>query len=98
MTPLPLISPCLRKKSRNSTRITETIMLCKKLNIKDHESAIDYGLHMLVQMYHLATSDVAILDSYCIAVSVLHHKKSLLVDPDVAFYRDDEKVRVQYPG
>ena len=69
----------LEKKIKELHPDYETIMLCKKLNIKDHESAIDYGLHMLVQMYHLATSDVAILDSYCIAVSVLHHKKSLLV-------------------
>lgn len=30
-------------------------------------------------MYHIATSKVVILDSYCIAVSVLKHKKRLLV-------------------
>ena len=34
---------------------------------------------MFVQMYHIATSKVVILDSYCIAVSVLKHKKRLLV-------------------
>ena len=72
----------LEKKIKELHPDYETIMLCKKLNIKDHESAIDVhgSLDMLrSDTYHLATSDVAILDSYCIAVSVLHHKKSLLV-------------------
>ena len=34
---------------------------------------------MFVQMYHLATSKVCILDSYCPTVSILKHKKSLTV-------------------
>ena len=31
-----------------------------------------YFLHMFVQMYHIATSKVVILDSYCIVVSILN--------------------------
>ncbi len=38
-----------------------------------------YCFHMIKQMYHLATSKVVILDSYCIVVSVLKHKKNLKV-------------------
>ena len=56
----------------------ETVVLCKKLN-KNWQSVINYCCHMMRQMYHLATADVAILDSYCIAVSILHHKKKLLI-------------------
>lgn len=55
-----------------------TIVLCKKLN-SGISSAIGYCFHMLRQMYHLATSEIAILDSYCIAISILHHRKSLLI-------------------
>ncbi len=56
----------------------ETVVLCKKLN-RDWRSAIDYCSHMMHQMYHLATAEVAILDSYCIVVSILHHRKKLLI-------------------
>ncbi len=40
---------------------------------------IGYGFHILVQMYHIATSKVVVLDTYCIPVSILNHKKSLVV-------------------
>ena len=58
------------------------IYLCKTLDggVKSKLSdKIKYGIHMLRQMYHLATSKVCILDSYCPTVSVLKHKKSLTV-------------------
>ena len=56
----------------------KTVILCKKLN-GGIASAIGYCFHMLRQMYHLATSEIVILDSYCIAVSILHHRKNLLI-------------------
>lgn len=40
---------------------------------------IKYAAHMIRQMYHIARSKVVVLDSYCIAVSVLNHKKNLKV-------------------
>lgn len=40
---------------------------------------IGYCFHMLRQMYHIATSEMVVLDSYCIAVSILHQRKSLIV-------------------
>lgn len=36
---------------------------------------IGYVFHMIEQMYHISTSNVVILDSYCIVASVLNHKK-----------------------
>ena len=38
-----------------------------------------YGFHIFVQMYHIATSKVVILDTYCIPISLLKHKESLVV-------------------
>ena len=40
---------------------------------------ISYGFHLFTQMYHLATSEICILDTYCLTVSVLNHKKSLKI-------------------
>ena len=37
-------------------------------------SKLSYVFHIFVQLYHLATSQVAILDTYCIPVSLLHHR------------------------
>ena len=47
-----------------------------KSSLKDK---IRYAFHMLTQMYYLATSKVAVLDTYCMTVSLLKHKKSLKV-------------------
>lgn len=55
-----------------------TVTLCKKIEGSIF-SKIGYCFHMLHQMYHLATSQIVVLDSYSILTSVLHHKKSLLV-------------------
>ncbi len=38
-----------------------------------------YGFHMLEQMYHISRSKVVILDTYCIPISILKHKKGLKV-------------------
>ena len=40
---------------------------------------ISYAFHMIAQMYQLATSKVAIIDSYCPTVSILKQRKSLTV-------------------
>jgi CDP-ribitol ribitolphosphotransferase / teichoic acid ribitol-phosphate polymerase len=52
---------------------TKIITLTKKI-----ETPL-YFLHIFRQMYHIATARVAILDSYCIPISVLKHKDSLMV-------------------
>ena len=56
----------------------EVVMLCRKLE-PGITNKIKYIFHIFSQMYHIATSKVVILDSYCIPVSILHHKKSLVV-------------------
>ena len=58
----------------------ECIVLCRKIE-GGIISKLGYCFHMLRQMYHLATSEVIVLDSYSILVSILNHKKSLLVIP-----------------
>ena len=40
---------------------------------------IGYCFHIFRQMYHIATSEMVVLDTYCIAVSVLQQRKSLVV-------------------
>ena len=40
---------------------------------------LKYYFNLYKQMYHLATSKVCVIDSYCIPVCILNHKKSLVV-------------------
>ena len=54
----------------------DCVILARKL---EGTNPIGYGLHMLSQMKHLATSRVVVLDGYCIAASVLKHKKETAV-------------------
>lgn len=54
------------------------IVLCKKMD-DGFLGSIAYFFHILKQMYHLATSRIAIIDSYIIPVSILTHKKELLI-------------------
>ena len=67
--------------NKNGQKV-KVVTLCRKLeggiNAKFIEK-IKYGIHMLSQMFHIATSKVVILDSYCILVSILKHKKSLKI-------------------
>ena len=46
-------------------------VLCRKL---EGGSGIAYGFHMLRQMWNMADSPVIVLDSYCIAASILDHR------------------------
>ena len=56
----------------------ETVMLTRKIG-GGLPGMIGYCFHMIRQCYHLATSRVAILDSYCILASCLKHKPELLI-------------------
>lgn len=56
----------------------ELVFLCKKIG-PGIGGKIAYCFHMLAQMYHIATSQVVVLDSYCICVSVLKQRESLVV-------------------
>jgi len=54
------------------------IVLCKKLEGGLFQKAM-YFFHIFKQMWHIETSRMVILDSYCIPISVLKHKKNLVV-------------------
>lgn len=72
----------LREKIEKNDKNKKVVVLCHKLeggiNAKFTEK-MRYGIHMLSQMYNIATSKVVILDSYCILISILKHKKKLKV-------------------
>ena len=56
----------------------KVVVLTKKLG-KSWADKVKYFFHMFTQMYHIATSKVVVLDSYCIVISILKHKKELKV-------------------
>lgn len=60
----------------------KVVKLCRTLDGGINSSLlskIKYGFYTLLQMYHIATSKVVVLDSYCIVISVLRHKKNLKI-------------------
>lgn len=63
------------KKTNNNVIIVE---LCKTLD-SGILNKIKYIFHIIKQMYHISTSKIVILDSYCIPISILKHKKDLVV-------------------
>lgn len=56
----------------------EQKMLCRMIP-KSKGGMVKYAFHILTQMKHIAGSKVVILDTYCIPVSVLKHRKGLEV-------------------
>lgn len=56
----------------------KVVFLCKKMGTNP-KSLFRYFFHIIRQMYHLATSSVCVVDSYSISVSILKHKKKLIV-------------------
>lgn len=71
-----LLGEALEKKG------VKVVYLCRTLDGGVNSTIftkISYGFHLFTQMYHLATSRVCVLDSYCLTVSVLKHKKSLKI-------------------
>lgn len=72
----------VRKGIKLRDERVKVVLLCHTLDGGADSSLSDkikYGFHMLVQMFHIATSKVVILDSYCIVVSILNHRKDLKV-------------------
>lgn len=64
----------LEKELKKELPNYKIIVLTKLMNNK-----IAYGFHMLKQMYHISRSKIVIIDTYCIPISVLKHKKGLKV-------------------
>lgn len=68
----------LENELLNQNNSLKVVFLCKRFdNIKKH--FISYGLYTLKTMYHIATSKVCVIDSYCLPISILKHKKKLKV-------------------
>ena len=74
----PIDFQMLVAKLKNTDSNSEVVVLCKLLE-SGFANKIKYCAHMFVQMYHIATSKVVILDSYCIPVCILKQKKDLIV-------------------
>ncbi len=71
-----LLGEALEKKG------VKVVYLCRTLDGGVNSTIltkVSYGFHLFTQMYHLATSRVCVLDSYCLTASLLKHKKSLKI-------------------
>lgn len=68
----------IQKEIEKRNKNIKMVFLCKRMG-KGIKEYFLFAIEILRQMYHLATSRTAIIDSYCIPVSVLKHKKSLKV-------------------
>ena len=72
----------LKKEIENRSKNIHVVILCKTLDGAAKASLANkilYLLHMFVQMYHLATSKIVLLDTYCITASLLHHRNELKI-------------------
>lgn len=67
-----LLNKELQKKNMRTT------ILCRTLQ-RSLPGMVSYCFHMLRQMYHIAGSYAVVLDGYCIAASMLRHKKALTI-------------------
>ncbi len=54
------------------------VVLCKKFE-KGIFKCIGYFFYLIKSLYHIATSRVCIVDTYCIPISLLRHKKDLII-------------------
>lgn len=68
----------LEKEIKRADKNIKVVILCKKIE-KGFLNKLKYIFHMFIQMYHLSTSKLIILDSYCIAASVLKKKKNTII-------------------
>lgn len=79
----PSIEFCMiRDELKNRNPDLEVVFLCRTLDGGVRATKWDkfkYAFHMFEQMYHIATSRVVILDTYCMVISLLHHKKNLKI-------------------
>lgn len=72
----------LQKEIQKRDDSVEVVLLCHTLDGGASSTSltrIKYGFHMIRQMFHIATSKVVILDTYCMVISILRHKKDLKI-------------------
>lgn len=68
----------LKKTIQKNAPDVDIVVLTKKLE-GNLIMKMTYALHMIMQMYHMATAKVVVLDGYCIAASVLDHRPGLRI-------------------
>lgn len=68
----------LIKQAEAEGKKIEIVNICNYM-VDGKSGAVKFGIDTLKSMYHLATSEVAVLDAYWPAVSMLNHKKKLTV-------------------
>ncbi|MDD6467359.1 MAG: CDP-glycerol glycerophosphotransferase family protein [Erysipelotrichaceae bacterium] len=56
----------------------EVVVLNRMLK-KSLKSMIGFYLHMYVQLFHLSNARIVIIDTYCIPVSMFHHRQGMKV-------------------
>lgn len=70
-----MVQELLEKKEEGCTIVT----VCHRLEGESGGGLISFAAATLKSMYHMATSEVCVLDAYWPAVSILHHRKNLKV-------------------
>ncbi len=68
----------IRDEIKERDKSIKMVFLCKRIGNSVFDKLL-YFFTILRQMFHLATSKVAIIDSYSIPVCILKHKNSLIV-------------------
>ena len=68
----------LKKEIKKKNPDYQVEFLCRKFD-KDLKAKVHYYFHLYKQMYYLATSEICMIDSYCIPVSILKHKEELKI-------------------
>jgi len=56
----------------------QLVFLCKTID-SGLFAKLRYGFYLIQSLYHIATSKVCIVDTYCIPISILKHRAELLV-------------------
>lgn len=75
---IPLDFALLADRLAGASADVHLVFRCRQMG-NTYRQKVAYALRLLGDAYHLATARVAVLDSYSVAVSVLHHKPSLYV-------------------
>lgn len=68
----------LERELKNSNPSYKIVVLCKKIEGNLFNKSL-YFFHIIKQMYYISKSKIVILDSYCVSISMLNHKKNLIV-------------------
>ncbi|MDD3474451.1 MAG: CDP-glycerol glycerophosphotransferase family protein [Candidatus Dojkabacteria bacterium] len=74
----PLDFRLVREEIERRDPNCKTVLLAKRIP-KSLIGKIGYVFYLLKRMYHIATSRACVIDSYIIPISILNHKKDLIV-------------------